>query len=161
MNKVSVILIILFIMLALISCGANDQQPSNDMPDIDVKTENWNTSIRLVDDPMLSNSFKNGKTFTLGVENLSDTPIIFPNDFGIKLITRDGQSWTNISNNFYYSGQELLPTKSSWPLGLVVSALPYIPNLSSSINIRIVIIGHAENNDKELLGAYLDVTLKP
>jgi hypothetical protein len=159
MKRIFVIMIILLATVLLISCG--NQQPFNDMPDMGIKAKNWNTSVKLADDPALSNSFRNGRTFTLGVENLSDAAIVFPNDFGIKLKTKDGKSWVNIPNNFYYAGQELLPTESSWPLGLVVSALPYIPDLTSPINIRIVIIGHTKGNDKELLGAYFDVTLNP
>ena len=83
MKRIFVILITLSAMLMLISCNADNQEPSNDMPDMGVKAKNWNTSIRLADDPMLSNSFNNGQVFTLRVENLSDASIVFPNDFGM------------------------------------------------------------------------------
>jgi len=159
MKKIFVILIILVTMLLLISCSAN--QPSNNMPNMGVKAENWNTSIKLADDPMLSNSFKNGQDLTLGVENLSTKPIVFLENFGMRVLTKYGQDWVDIQSNFYNSGLQYLPTKASYPLGLLVSALPYIPNLASPINIRIVIIGHTEDNDKVLLGAYFDVTLNP
>jgi len=161
MRRIFVILGILFAMLPIISCGTDDQQTSNDMPNMDVKEENWNTFIKLADDPALSNSFKNGQDLTLRVENLSTEPIVFPENFGLRVMTKDGQNWVDVQSNSYNSGLQYLPTEAAWPLGLLVSALPYIPNLSSSINIRIVIVGHAEDNDKELLGAYFDVTLNP
>ncbi len=161
MKRIFTISVILFTTLALISCGASIQQVSDDMPNMGVKAENWNTSIKLVDDPALLNSYKNGDTLFLRVENLSNTSIVFPDDFGIKIVTKEGQSWTSIPNNFYYTGQEILPTKASYPLGLIVNALPYVSNLTMSLNIRIIIIGYPEDNHKELLGAYLDTTLNP
>jgi len=63
--------------------------------------------------------------------------------------------------NFYNAGSHFLPTKESYPLGLVVTALPYVPNLSSAINIRVIIVGNEENKIDELLGAYFDVELNP
>ena len=161
MKKTSIALITLFTLLILTSCGITTEQPSNDMPDMGVKAQNWNSSITLVDDPILSNSYKNGDVLELSVENLSDTQVVFPDDFGIKIITWDGQRWTSIPNNFYYTFPKVLPTKDSYPLGLIVDALPYVVNLSAPITIRIVIIGHAEGNEEESLGAYLDVPLKP
>jgi hypothetical protein len=131
------------------------------MPNMNVRTNNWNTSIKLIDDPALSNSHKNGELLILRVENLSETSVVFPTDFGIRLLVMEGEKWVSVQNNFYYTGSNLLPTKNSYPLGLIVSAAPYISNLSSSTNIRLVIIGHAENNDNEPLGAYLDVMINP
>ena len=116
---------------------------------------------KIKDDPVLGNSFKNGQDLTLRVENLSNTPIVFLENFGLRVMTKNGQNWAEVQSNFYNGGLQYLPTKSSYPVGLVVSALPYMPNLSSPITIRIVIIGHKENNDKDLLGAYLDVKLNP
>jgi len=161
MKRTLLLLFVLFTVLELISCSKDIKRSANNMPDMGVQEKNWNTSIRLVDDPVLSNSYKNGDVLMLRVENISETQIIFPNDFGIKLITWNGQNWANINNNFYYTFQPVLPTKKSFPLGLILNALPYIPDLSSALKIRIVIVGHSENNDKELLGAYLDVMINP
>ena len=161
MNKTFIISSILFTVFLLTSCSHDRQSPSINIPDVDVQEENWNTSIKLVDDPVLSNSHKNEDSLTLRLENLSDVPIVFPENFDIKVITWDGQSWESIQNNFYNAGSKILPTKSSYPLGLLVSALPYIPNLSSSTSIRVIVVGHAQNNDKESLGAYIDVVLNP
>ena len=148
----------------LISCTNNSsdpQVPSSDLVGVDIQAENWNTSIKLIDDPALLNSHKNGQDLTLRIENLLNTPITFPDNFGTKVIRLDHQNWVSATNNFYNTGLHTLPSKKSYPLGLVVTALPYVPNLQSSINIRVVIYGYAENNANEPLGAYLDVMLNP
>ena len=161
MNKTSIISSILFTIFLLTSCSHDRQSPPFNIPDVDVQAENWNTSIKLVDDPVLSNSHKNEDILILRLENLSDTPIAFPENFGMKVITWDGQSWVSIQNNFYNAGSKVLPTKRSYPLGFLVTASPYVPNLSSSTSIRVIVVGHAQNNDKESLGAYIDVVLNP
>ncbi len=86
MKRIFTISVVLFTTLALISCGAGIQQVSDDMPNMGVKAENWNTSIKLVDDPALLNSHKNGEDLTFAVENLSNAPIVFPEDFGIRVM---------------------------------------------------------------------------
>jgi hypothetical protein len=161
MKKNSTAIGILFTTLMLISCGVSTQPAPNDISFKDIKQGNWNTSIKLRDDPALSNSYKNGEDLTLRVENLSDIPIVFPENFGTIVMVKDGQNWVNIQNDFYNSGSQYLPIKKSYPLGLLVTTMPYISNLSSPTTIRIVIIGHREDNDKELLGAYFDANLNP
>lgn len=161
MTRVLVVLSVLIIMFSLVSCGTADKNALNDMPEIGVRAKDWNTSFKLVEDPVISNSHQNGQDLTLRVENLSDTPIVFQENFGLRVMTKDASGWRDIQNNSYNSGEQYLPTKASYPLGLLVSVLPYVPNLASHLDIRIIIIGHAEDNDKELLGAYLDVTINP
>lgn len=163
MNKkiVSIIIIIVVGTLVLLSCSNNTQTTYNMILSDGSQVKSWNTAIELVDNPNLLNSHKNGESLTLQLKNLSDTTIVFPNDFDIEIVSWDGQIWTSIQNNFYYSGVKILPEEEAYPLGLLVSSLPYIPNLSSSKEIRIHIVGHSEDNEKELYGAYLDVTLDP
>jgi len=160
MKKIILLLIALLTTLALVSCDSSNEA-TNTMPDMGVKANNWNTFIKLVDDPMLANTYKNGKDLTLRVENLSNNPIYFLENFGVKVILKNGQNWTDIQNNFYNSGTQYLPTKASYPLGLLVTSLPYIPNLSSPATVRVIIIGYAENNEEDLLGAFLDITITP
>jgi hypothetical protein len=161
MNKISIALTILISILALIACNNDVQAPPNNLVGVEIQSENWNTSIKLIDDPVLLNSHKNGQDLTLRVENLSNKPISFPDNFGIKVLRLDQQNWVNVTNNFYNTGQNILPTKKSYPLGFVVTALPYVPNLQSPIKIRIIIYGYPESNNSEPLGAYLDVMLNP
>lgn len=141
------------------SCIKTEQ--NFELPGIDVQLKNWNTSFVLVDDPMLSNSYRNGKDLTLRVKNLSTHSIVFQENFGVKVYYSDGQNWKIIQNNSYNSGFLFLPTEKSSPLGLLVTVLPYVANLSSPIVIKIVILGYEENNNQELLGAYYDTTLIP
>jgi hypothetical protein len=164
MKRISMMSIILISLLMLIACNSNSsdsQIPSNDLVGVEIQAKNWNTSIKLIDDPALLNSHENGQDLTLRIENLLNTPITFPDNFGAKVLRLDDQNWMSVTNNFYNTGQHILPAKKSYPLGLVVTALPYVPNLQSSIYIRVVIYGYVENNTDEALGAYLDVMLNP
>ena len=159
MNKTFVITITLFILSVLISC--RNSNLSSDIQGVNVDENNWNTSFVLRDDPALLNTHKNGETLFLRIDNLSDETIVFPDDFGVKVITNDGQNWIGIQNNIYYTGPKYLPIRKDYPLGLIITVLPYIPDLPSSTTIRIIIVGYAENNDKDQLGSYLDIMLNP
>lgn len=159
--KAFLILTIILSILPLNSCDKNEQESFEKFLDLSVPISSWNTQIKLIDNPILSNTHKNGEILTLQLKNLSNATIVFPDDFGIKIIRWNGQTWANISNNFYYSGLKRLPTENSYPLGLLVSSLPYVPNITSPVEVRILVIGHAEGNDEELLGAYFDVKLNP
>jgi hypothetical protein len=156
-----VVLVILWIMLMIGSCTSDNQSPLLVAPGIDVKEKNWNTAFRLRDDPAFANTHKNGETLFLRVENLSKETIIFPDDFGVKLFITDDQEWIGVQNNVYYTGPNYLPVKSEYPLGLVINVLPYVPNLASPRSIRVIVVGYAQDNNKEILGAYLDVPLNP
>lgn len=154
--------VIAFLLLFVVTaCASDDSPPPSNVLGRDVKDKSWNVYFKLVDDPVLSNSYKNGQDLTLRVESLSDTPIVFLENFGLQLLVDNEQGWSSIESNSYNSGLQYLPPKKDYPLGLLVSALPNISNLTSPTSVRIVVIGHLEDHDEELLGAYIDITIHP
>ena len=152
----------LFSFLALASC-VNKQKPTAEpLPGLLIKSESINTYIKLNDSPEMVNSYKNNDTLDLQIINLSDKSIVFPENFGVKVLAKDGEKWVEVQNNFYNSGGSfVLPTKKDYPLGLLVTVMPFIPNQSSQETLRVIIVGHVENNDSEQVGAYTDVVIKP
>ena len=152
--------IAVFVMLILASCGNNPQ--AKPLPGINISSENINTFIKLRDTPVLANSHQNDDTLTLQLINVSDKTIIFSDNFGLKVFMEDKGTWTEIQNDFYnVGGTFTLPTEKLYPGGLLPAVSPYIPGLSSPTTVRVIIIGHIENNESEQVGAYLDVVINP
>ncbi len=145
----------------LVCCVPNSATPGS-LPGIDIPPDRMNTWIKLEDSREMGNSHQNGDLMQIHLINLSDKPIVFPGDFGIRVLTWDGGKWTDISNNFFNGSQPYyLPTTSEYPLGLNVGELPYVPGLSTPIEIRIIVVGHVGDMDGEQVGAYIDVPLNP
>ncbi len=152
--------LLLFIILMFTSCKPS-QDTFESLPGINIPADKLNTSIKLIDPPEFLNSHKNGETLSFQIINLSNATIVFPENYGIKLFTNRNGEWTEVSNNSYNGGSTFyLPTKDSYPLGLVVGTLPYILDLTTPTSVRVIIIGHKEN-DNEQVGAYIDVTISP
>jgi hypothetical protein len=155
-------IISIFVMLMLTSCGHSPQVQAELLPGINIPVENINTFIKLRDTPELANSHKNNDTLDLQVINVSNKTIIFPDNFGLKVFAEDKGNWSEVQNNFYNAGGTFnLPTENLYPGGLFPTVLPYIPGLSSPTTIRVIVVGHVENNDNEQVGAYLDVIINP
>jgi hypothetical protein len=162
MNSTSKKLIAAFAMLVLASCSQSPQPQAESLPGMNIAPENINTFIEIRDTPELANSHKNNDTLTLQLINLTDQTIDFPDNYGIKVFTKDQGKWTEIQNNFYNAGGTFtLPSAKQDPGGLPPTVLPYIPGLPSSTTIRVIIVGHVENNDSKQVGAYLDVVINP
>ena len=121
-----------------------------------------NTFIELKDTPELANSHKNNDTLTLQLINLSDKTVIFPDNYGLKVFSKEEGNWNEIQNNFYNSGGTFtLLTAKQDPAGLPAAVMPNIPGLSSPTTIRVIVVGDVENNNSEQVGAYLDVVITP
>jgi hypothetical protein len=161
MNKRLATTLIILAAVGFTACRKHVPAPEP-FPGLDMPFENINTWIQLADAPELANSHKNGDLLSLHLINLSDKTIVLPNDFGARLLAQDGQEWLDVQNNFFTgSGLHYLPTRSSYPLGLIVDTSPYITGLSSSKNIRVIVVGHVERIDGAQVGAYIDVVIKP
>ena len=145
-------------MLIFASCKPS-QDNFESLPGINIAADKINTSIKLIDPPEFLNSHKNGEALSFQIINLSNTTIVFPENYGVKLFANLNGEWTEVSNNSYNGGSTFyLPIKEAYPLGLVVGTLPYIPDLTAPISIRAIIIGQKEN---EQVGAYIDVMITP
>jgi hypothetical protein len=155
--------IVLFMLLFLcVSCSAGKVSASDDLPEITIPVEKMNIAFVIKEDPPGYNSHENGKRFELVARNLSDKTIIFAEDYGLKIFVFQNQTWNLVNNKFLYTGGEkILPTAKAFPPGLVVLAYPYIPDLTEPTKIRIVVMGHDENSNTDIVGAYIDITLLP
>jgi hypothetical protein len=159
--KIKRLSLLWIVMLVFTSCNDTVQKTSEPLPGINIPAEKFNTTIKLVDDPNSVNSHKNGDLLMLRVTNLSNTAIVFPENYGIKLFTNKDGKWIGVPNNSYNAGNTFyLPTKDSYPLGDLIDTAPYIAGLTSSMTVRVVIVGHKEN-DNEQIGAYIDVLITP
>ncbi len=154
------IFVLLFVILLT---GCSKPQPAAELlPNINLPSDKINTFIKLRDTPELANSYKNNDTLDLQLINVSNQTIVFPDNFGLKVFIEDKGNWSEIQNNFYNAGATFtLPTEKLYPGGLFPTVMPNIPGLSSPTTIRVIAVGHVENNDSEQVGAYLDVVITP
>jgi hypothetical protein len=132
------------------------------LPDLNIPARNINTFIKLSDPDALGNAHRNNNNLTLQLTNLSGVDIVFSDNFGVRVAAEDGETWKDIANNSPSSkGTIVLPTNKSLPAGLMVTVLPSIPDLSSSIEVRVVVIGHTVSRTGEEVAASIDVELDP
>jgi hypothetical protein len=147
--------------LLLASCNTVQQDHTSTFPGIAVPIENFNTIIQLEDSPQLLNTHKNGGDLDILVNNLSDEAVIFPENYGLKLFTNENNKWVEVPNNSYNAGVSFrLPPQKEYPLGALVSVLPYIAGLETPVTIRVIVIGHQEKSNLQV-GAYLDIKIDP
>jgi len=159
-KRICALLVILLFFFA--SCNAKDNRNPNDLPGITIPLEKMNTNFVIEDLPVKANSHENDKRLDLVLRNLSDKTIVFSSDFGLSIFAFQDQAWNLVQNSMNYANSEkVLPTSDAFPPGLVAIAYPYIPGLMGPTKIRIVMIGHDENSDTEVVGAYIDITLLP
>jgi hypothetical protein len=161
MMKIKRLGLLWVVMLVFTSCNTTAQETSETLPGINIPAERFNTAIKLLDAPELLNSHKNGELLTFQIINLSNVPVVFPENYGVKIFTKKDGAWIDVTNNSYNAGDTFyLPTRDSYPLGDLVDTMPFIVGLASPITVRVIIIGHKEN-DNEQVGAYVDVTINP
>ena len=161
MRKYIIVVIVLSVVFIFTSCTTPTTSPEPSIG-VNIPLDKLNTWVKLEDPPELTNSHKNDDLLQLHLINLSEKMIVFPGDFGIKVIRLDGQERGDISNNFFNGSEpHYLPPRSSYPLGLIVGTLPFVSGLSATIKIRIIVVGHVENLDGQQVGAYIDVELNP
>lgn len=151
-------LIVLSLLIA--SCGLKNS--SNDLPGVNVPVDNMNTEFILID-PGTGNSYRNGEMLFLGIKNKSDHSIIFPQDYGIKIFVHQGNDWEPVENIMQYpEGETQLSSTKNDPLSFTTTGIvPMIPNMKNSETIRVVMVGHPENDEKNQEGAFVDIKISP
>ena len=155
------IIFLVFSLFFASSCGQNKQEW---MPGINLPQDEMNKTLRL-SAPSEQNSFKIGDTLSLVLENYSDTPIILPQDYGVRIFQPIDENWEAVENGMEYGpGKEVVkPNSQPYPLVFV----PVFPSVFSDheVTIRIVVVGNYSVEQSEQLGkevgAYFDVTLNP
>jgi hypothetical protein len=113
---------------------------------------------------------KIGQSIFLRLENLSSSTIVFPTDYGVKILTysNDRKLWKEIMNEGVYLPPDSHPVLKPYNedglrfLGIPLS--PVLEDTSDEISVRIVVIGTVYEDDQatdKLLGSYTDLTLSP
>ena len=158
-------IIFLLASFALFSC-----QPASPghFPDLGMSVESiqFNTIIRF-NVPKEVNTLKLGETIHLELENLSDEIWLF--DIAeIQMFRFENNNWQKVKNNILSIGDgeqvETLQPKGSWPGSKAL--IPIMPDVTSDkmISLRVVILVHNINQEKSeenIVGAFVDITLKP
>jgi hypothetical protein len=152
--------LLIFVLFLMSSCAG--QKKSETMPGIDIPLAEYNTKIVITLWPGTPNSFQNGDSTDLVLNNQSGNTIIFPQDYGIKVFEKQTQGWIPIENNYGYpEGENTLQTSTINPGGLAFGAAPSDPNLKSPATVRVVVIGHLQDKPDEAVGAFIDVEINP
>jgi len=163
MKKIMLVLIIWGTFTTLLGCSGKNGSTSEKMPGINMPLSSMNGKIQLMAPPE-ANTFKIGDVIGLVAVNNSDTPIIFPHDYGIKIFERKDNQWIPIENNFGYpEGETVLLPKAQEPFGgKIFDVYPTLPN-DQSADIRIIVIGKVQDrlNSNTDVAAYIDLKLNP
>jgi hypothetical protein len=153
--------LLIFLVFIFASCTARYDRNLNGLAGITIPFSEMNKAFEIEDLPVMANSYKNGKALALVLRNLSDKTIVFPDNYSPEILLKQKQTWVKVQNYMSTYGNEILPTQDSFPPGMEIDVTPYIQGLQEPVNIRIVMIGHNENSDMEVVGAYIDITLLP
>jgi hypothetical protein len=155
-----VIRIILFLLIVS-ACQKNGPEK---MPGIDVPTQNINNQLNITA-PNEINTFKIGDNVRFVLANISNNPIILPENYGVHIFTNQDNKWKIIDNNFEYpSGEKEVLPKQNQQFREVVFAIHPIVEGNQPVTIRVFIVGNIHKDSSssgQLAGAYIDVNLKP
>ena len=161
MVLLTTILLLFTININLSSCKSSSVN-NNDFPVVSLSRDMMNKMILLEDLPEFRNSYKNNDILLLHVKNLSESTFVFNSDSSTMIFTKNEDSWISVTNSMHNPSEIwTLPPKKVSPPGLVIGVSPSLSDMVDELNIRIVLIGHSENADDQLVGAYLDITLLP
>jgi hypothetical protein len=163
MNSKKIFWFVFLLLILCVSCTDRKKELEVTMPGTNIPIQKMNSKIVLIDPSTFQNSHLNNDLLSLQIKNLTNTPIVFEKDFGVKIFTKQDQIWQQITNDIGYSNKKyLLQTDSLDPGGLVVVVIPVISNLHVPTTIRVVVIGLEKlNTSTESVGAYIDLPLKP
>ena len=146
----------LIIVIAKLSSGLDSQKQ---FPGLPMGLNQMNKSMLLHESLGMNNVYESMGIVDLYVENLTEMPIIFTSSFDARIYIKNATGWELVQNEFSYPDvQQVLWTNKGKPAGFVFSFAPRVENISKPVDIRIFIFGKKENNG-EVVGAYLDITL--
>lgn len=157
MNK-KVIFIILLV--ALTSCNFQRNKKEDYLPGIDIPISEMNTTIMLDPSLGMEDIFDSTGLLSLEVKNISDTPVVFPSDFGTSIFLLEDNTWVQIRNSFEYpEGDIFLPSQKDYSSGILIHLLPALSEVKKPYLIRVIAIGVTDNQLKKV-GAYIDIRIR-
>jgi hypothetical protein len=175
--KIKLPLILLLFLVFLISCSKDSDTNSNTGSEsaptpiisekeasfVKVFSEEMNTKIKFLPPQKI---FKIGECPYLGLENLSDKKIIFPSDFGLKIMTYTDNEWRYIKNTAEYvppGNRQVSPKEPDIPGIIAISLCPDLPDFQTPIELRVVITGETESANNTVgssVGAFVDILIE-
>lgn len=134
------------------------------MPGIDFPLSKTNGGLQLTAPPEI-NSFRLQDICQIIMKNISNKPIVFKNDYGIKIYQLENNKWKIIEDKEQYDSTEkyIYPMDNLPFREEVLIVYPEIFS-STSTKIRVVVLGNYLNLDGgkgEKVGAYIDLFLVP
>lgn len=162
MNKYTLLnILFVFLIVQLTACVSHSGNDSK-FPSVEVPQQEMNKAFQIEELPQFGNSHQNNAFLYLHVKNLSQKTIVFSRTSAVTIFTENGENWVPIINSMHYPAEIVyLPPTNKFPPGLVINTVPHISMMIESKIIRIIVIGHYENAEDELVGAYLDIKINP
>ncbi len=163
--KIIKIIILLIPVLFLTSCQKEQILICENDPTILKSIKDVNHSIKIFT-PSELNIFKNNRSISVELQNMSGKSIYFSEDYGINIFVKINGEWYPTQNKFSYPpGEKVLPSvDSTIPSGVLIDAFPVVDK-NEITQTRIVIIGNIGDKNgnitDEKIAAYADFVLKP
>lgn len=151
----------IIIICMLVACQKISEEK---MPGIDISLQETNKDITL-SAPMEINTFTIGDGIQLILSNKSNNIIVFPQNYGVHIFTRQGNDWVPIDNGIEYpSGEKEIWPNQNQPFRDVVVFVQ--PNIDSKqpLTVRIFVIGRIKRENtvtQDQVGSYIDLTIQP
>ncbi|MBL8078344.1 MAG: hypothetical protein JNM55_10320 [Anaerolineales bacterium] len=163
MKSTNMIILLVATLVFSASCATekSNSGPNKLSDELNVNTDDINSTILLVDSAEMANTHINGSLLSLKLINQSTETINFNGNYDLKLITQKSGDWIDVSNGFYYPDSliKLLSAEQD-PVGLTVNITPYIGALTELTKIRIIVSGIIDSKNT-LVVAYTDVIISP
>ncbi|MCP4143095.1 MAG: hypothetical protein GY755_22885 [Chloroflexi bacterium] len=149
-------LITIMLLTSLSSCSSTVEPP------LEFEEGNLNNQVRLFVSPQ-GNTFKSTDPIALGMMFKTDTDIVFPNNYNLRLFIRDKESWREISEkpvNRYPIGEFVFfPATSPQVLSFFVE--PEVVT-AQKYWVRIYVSGEMiENGVSKTVASYIDIEMRP
>ena len=148
------ILLVALTGLVVVSCNGR----TDSLPGIAVPSDQMNIQLKLLAPPE-ANSFKMGTSVRLVASNDANGPIVFPQDYGVKIFRNDNNRWVEVGNSVDYTpgNKTLLPKAQQALGGIIVPIHPAVQD-NQPVTVRVVLVG--KMGDKAV-GASIDIVLQP
>lgn len=122
-----------------------------------------NTEIKIREIPGQPVVKSNNFPISLQIINLSDSDIVFPSNYNLKVVTQDEKgNWKEVPNCFQYAGDQIiLPAVEGPQFGEVFDLLPCMEEIKEVIKFRVVVSGIKQDTKNDTVSAFIDLELGP
>jgi hypothetical protein len=160
--KITALIIFLF---GAISCAPIPKPFTQIAPGISLPPDEVNSRLKLSTIQGIT-ELKIRNLLNLDLVNISNTPIGFPSDFGVRVFIEEQNQWTEIKNIFgYASGNNIVvPLQFDKIADTIVPIYPVVTSSTQPAKIRVIVIGIVYQNSEPTsikTAAFIDLVLQP